>query len=409
MGVTGLHSESMFLDMLRDQLPHGTTWLTDDAYWDAETGLVISKDVFVEGQHFKLDYDTMSLQVFDLKEKSYEEARWYQIGWRCLAASLSDLAAMGVTSGTIQILIGLMLPKVRNIPMHHISALYDGFQALMQLVHEQNPSIQCFIVGGDTVGTPSDTLGISMTVLTHQAAPWQPAMRHRLHTGHTLWLAGEHGLSHFGLKALHAPWQVSFLKPEAKDAWRSCLAHHLFPVPRFDAAKVLQTQLHQAGLDFRDVAMMDTSDGVADACWQLLQHSQRFQTQQHILQSPLETTKHTALAEYWMITLQEPHAWVSSQLQQVADALSWSLQDGLLFGGEDFGLMVSVPEGMILPEPWYPVGRVLEGLAIPGIPKGGVWLDQDKGAALWVDPGQRFDHWNTATYDTPPPTEDSEV
>ncbi|MFM7468303.1 MAG: thiamine-phosphate kinase [Vampirovibrionales bacterium] len=407
MGITGFttapHAEAGFLDMLREQLPHGTTWLTDDAYWDKQTGLVISKDVFMEEQHFKLDYDPISLQVFELHDKSHEEAKWYQIGWRCLAASLSDLAAMGVYEGRVQVLIGLILPKTRSIPMHHMSALYDGFQALMQVVHEQNPAIECFIVGGDTVGTQGHLLGISVTVLTHQSSQWVPAQRHHVHEGHTLWLAGHHGLSGFGLKALLAPWQVEFLKPEVKDAWRACLAHHLFPVPRFDAARTLAQVLQPSGLTLHHVAMMDTSDGVADACWQLLQHSQRYKTQQEVLHTLDPIHSHRTQAEYWMMTLYPLKKWASDALCQVGEALSWSIQESLLFGGEDFGLLASVPEGIELPEPWYAIGRVLEGQAIPGVPKGGVWLDQDKGGALWIDPAQCFDHWREppTSLDTP--------
>ncbi len=112
----------------------------DDAAIFKMTGkdVLVTKDMLVEKVHF-----------------DFRMATPFEVGWRAMAANLSDIAAMGGWPYFALVGIGAR----PNIPVERIIAIYRG---MMKLASRFN----CQIAGGDTVSTPGP-LTISITVIGH--------------------------------------------------------------------------------------------------------------------------------------------------------------------------------------------------------------------------------------------------
>jgi thiamine-monophosphate kinase len=323
--------------------------IRDDAYWDPVTGMVVSKDVFVEGRHFRLDYP-------------HAEVSWQQVGWRCLAAALSDLAATGLVSGQVAILVGLVMP--RSLADEAVLALYEGFNALMATLRPQCPALRLAVVGGDTVGTDTQDLTLSLTVIGHLGRGMQPLTRRAAQPGDRVWLAGDHGLAGLGWQALSGRLATSLLP----QPWvRSAVQHHLHPVPQFQAASWLRQQVEAEDVATR-VALMDTSDGLADAALQVGEQS--------------GVRLHLAFAP------------TCPGVLQAAGLDLKPLLDALLYGGEDFGLLATVPPDFPPPPDglWREVGRVVAATATPQdeVPTGLLLAD---GSFMAFNKGQCYQHF----------------
>jgi len=133
------------------------------------SGIVVSTDSFVEGVHFDLNYFTM-----------------FSLGYHCMAASLSDLAAMGALPSCA--LISLMLAP--DITKNKIRQLYRGFQKICQ-------KYQVNISGGDVVSSPSLNLTITVIGVTKN-----PLLRSRARPGQFLYMTNFLGLAEVGRLAL---------------------------------------------------------------------------------------------------------------------------------------------------------------------------------------------------------------
>lgn len=185
----------------------------DAALLDVPAGsrLVVSTDVAVENVHFKRTWLAPE-----------------EIGYRAVAAALSDLAAMGATP--LGIVIALTLTREWRT---QVALLADGFAAAAR----ENAAP---IVGGDL--SAGSELSIGVTVL---GAVARPLTRAGAREGDTLYVTGSLGgplLAQRAFEAGKAPAPVH----------RERFAH---PVPRIAAARWLS--LHGA------TAAIDCSDGVA--------------------------------------------------------------------------------------------------------------------------------------------------
>jgi thiamine-monophosphate kinase len=185
----------------------------DGALLDVPPGsrLVVSTDMSLEGTHFQLDW--LALE---------------EIGYRAVAASLSDLAAMAATP--LGVLIAMALP----------ATLAPRVEALAIGVGEAAALGRCPIVGGDT--TRGDRLCLAVTVLGHARTP---VRRAGARPGDGLFVTGRLGAPGAALSALRGGGVLS-------PAVRSRFAH---PVPRLDEARWLA----DAGI----TALIDLSDGLA--------------------------------------------------------------------------------------------------------------------------------------------------
>jgi thiamine-monophosphate kinase len=182
----------------------------DAALWQPSRShrSVVSTDMLVEGVHFSRD--AMSLE---------------DVGWRALAASLSDLAAMGAVPRLATVALGL--PKHRAAA--EVLELYRGIAGAAR-------RYKIAIAGGDL--SRAGELVISVTVVGEVRAS-RVKTRAGASPGQVLAVTGELGASRAGLEGDPAG-QAAFRRPE----------------PRLAEGRFLAASGSVA-------AMMDSSDGLA--------------------------------------------------------------------------------------------------------------------------------------------------
>ena len=137
---------------------------------------LLTTDTFVEGVDFDLAFSS-----------------WRQIGWKCMAANFSDIAAMGGVPR--HALTTLCLPVHRS--MEEVETLYAGFHELAG--HAGHP---VSIVGGDLSSTDGPTV-ISITV-SGEAAEEHITRRSGARAGDILCVTGHLGASETGLRLLRS-------------------------------------------------------------------------------------------------------------------------------------------------------------------------------------------------------------
>lgn len=196
--------------------------------------LVVTTDVLVDGVHFG-DRTTPAAMV----------------GWRAVAANLSDLAAMGATPTGIT--VALSLPPETDLAW--LEALYAGMADCLQTYNTP-------LVGGDLTRSPVKTIAITAF---GEVLPHQVISRRAAQVGDAIVVTGFHGDAQAGLELLLHPEKSHNLSPEEQ---RSLILAHQKPLPRLDVAAFLRT----LAID-RPIAGMDSSDGLADAVLQICQMS----------------------------------------------------------------------------------------------------------------------------------------
>lgn len=238
--------------------------------------LVVSTDMLVENVHF-----------------SEQTTSAFDVGWRGVAANLSDLAAMGATPTGIT--VALALPPSTTLAW--ILEVYEGLTACLE--PWRTP-----ILGGDVSRSPIKT--ISITVLG-QVPQGKALYRHQAKVGDWIIATGDHGASKAGLECLLHPQKTEHLSPEQKLIWQTA---HQRPQPRLDLVPSLLSLETTIGA-------MDSSDGLADAVLQICRASR-------------------VGAELWTEKLPIPQGltdWVGPETSR-----EWAL-----YGGEDFELILAIP------------------------------------------------------------------
>ncbi|BCX11722.1 MAG: thiamine-monophosphate kinase [Thermosynechococcus sp.] len=202
--------------------------------------LIVSTDTLVEGVHFSLGMNDTPVTMTP-----------QDVGWRSLAANLSDLAAMGALP--LGLTVGLAAP--RNCPVAMIEGIYQGMATCAQAYGTS-------IIGGDTCR--SSVLSLSITVLG-SAPPERIIYRNRAQVGDVIVVTGVHGASRAGLECLLYPQGAGTVPAELRQAW---IQAHQRPRPRLDIVHWLRQQVPPPRL-----AGMDSSDGLAAAVLQICQAS----------------------------------------------------------------------------------------------------------------------------------------
>ena len=242
--------------------------------WNAGKMLLLTSDAFVEGVHFNTAYAT-----------------FWQIGWKAMAANLSDIAAMGGWPHGATV----CLCASGDLAVQSVDELYGGMEAI-------GSRFGCPIVGGDTLQSPQGELFLSISMIGG-------VCRSRLKTrgeakpGDLLCVTGDLGASKAGL--------VMLAEEGVRGAARRPVRRHQEPVPRLLEADVIS--------EFEGVhAMIDISDGLASEINHICRESQvgaRISSEQ----SPAHRTT-----------------------QEVADRHGSPYLDYALYGGEDFELLFAV-------------------------------------------------------------------
>lgn len=210
----------------------GETGIGDDAAVLPFRGgkAVLTADMFLEGVHFDLRY-----------------FRPEEVGWRALTANLSDVAAMG--AHPVCYLVSVAAPP--DTPLRILRGVFRGMAAASR------PS-GVRLMGGDTCR--GERLLLSLAVLG-RVSRGRPVRRSGARPGDILFVTGEPGWSHLGLRLLSAG------RPERPKGWRSAaMRRHLRPVARLAEGSA-------AARSGAVAAMIDVSDGVLPDLCRILEES----------------------------------------------------------------------------------------------------------------------------------------
>lgn len=214
--------EHDFIKIIKEQTK--SSYLGDDCAYLKELGIVVTQDNFIENIHFKTDWATP-----------------YQIGFKATAVNISDILASGAKPAYLS--IGLSLPK--NIEEDFIIDFYKGVK---------EASCGAKVIGGDI--TSAENISISITAIG-TSENRKISSRSNAKEGYVVIAKDDNfGLSSIGLKEL---------KEGKKNT--SAIRAHLEPVLDVEFSEDISTRIKV------DYAMMDTSDGLADALFQIAKAS----------------------------------------------------------------------------------------------------------------------------------------
>lgn len=258
--------------------------IDDDAavFRPMQEDVVTAVDTMVEGVHF-----------------SKETMHPSDVGYRALAANLSDLAAMG--SRPAFYLVSLVVSE--DWSQAELDELYRGMSELAD-------EYQMDLIGGDTVS--GKELCVSVTVMGYVAKD-QARYRSVSKPGDLVFVTGTLGDSRAGL-------QCAFDRQEETGDVRYLLDRHRRPVPRVAFAESLQS--------CQRVALNDVSDGIANEANEI------------------------AEASNVDVVIESKHVPVSEQVKALYPD---EYQDWMLSGGEDFELL-----GTVSKEEWSTVEKAAQ-------------------------------------------------
>lgn len=276
-------NEKELINIIKSTL--NSNHIGDDCAYLKDLGIVITQDSLVEDIHFKMEFITP-----------------FQLGYKSVMVNISDVCASGAEPKYLT--VSLSLPKYTDEKF--VKNFYEGAK-------EAADNVQ--IVGGDLTG--SDKIFISVTAIGATQGR-KISSRKNAKPGYKIIVSGEHGSSAYGLKLLQT----------GEKGAKYFIEKHLMPVAQQEFSKQISTQLNE------DYAMMDTSDGLADALIQIAKASD-------VILS-IDTSK-------------IPHA-------------SCVDMNTVLYGGEDYQLVAAVPESLLKNLNNYTIiGEVKEKISDSGL------------------------------------------
>ncbi|SET77275.1 thiamine-phosphate kinase [Oceanobacillus limi] len=244
--------------------------------------IVIAKDMFVEGVHFT--NNTMEP---------------YHIGYRALAANLSDLAAMGANPAFY--LVAIAIPKKWSTV--DLDSIYQGMKDLAK-------DYQMDLIGGDTVSGEELTISITVIGYVDKAKAWY---RETSEDNDIVFVTGTLGDSQAGFHIINNPGQYD----QGEDF---LIKRHRMPTPRIHFARELEP--------ISRVSLNDISDGIASEANEIAEASN---VCLHLYDSDIPISEHL---RQFPLSLQT----------------KWKY-----YGGEDFELMGTVPE-----KDWHLIEKAAE-------------------------------------------------
>ncbi len=262
----------------------GSTQIGDDCAV-LEGGMLVSTDTLVEGTHFRLD-------CID----------WRRLGWRSCAVNLSDIAAMAGRPRYLT--VALTLPRAEagsaadQQMQSNLEQFYGGFTACASLYQAQ-------IVGGDLTVGEHVIVNVTAIGAGHAAGTLR---RSGARVGDVVVVTGVFGASAAGLQILLSE------NTSAKSKYSELVTAHLEPKPRLCESWALVRITGERG------ALMDASDGLADALYQVAE------------QSSVDFDIDLSAIPISGATLE-----YAASVDRSADAIEWAL-----YGGEDYELVATM-------------------------------------------------------------------
>lgn len=194
----------------------------DTAAWQSGAAVQLATvDSLVEGVHFSLD-----------------TASWEEVGWKSLAVSLSDIAAMG--GRPEYALVSLGLPADTDV--EDVTSLY---REMIDLARQ----FQVHIIGGNIVSAPQ--LVVNVTVLGSAVSRDSLLTRSAARPGDRIAVTGQLGAAAAGVEMLAKGLEF---EPEVTAALRKAL---LRPVPRVSEGRFLVESAVKAAIDISDGLIAD--------------------------------------------------------------------------------------------------------------------------------------------------------
>lgn len=215
------------------------------------------------------------------------------IGWRCLAVNVSDIAAMGGTP--LGALVALCIPA--RLDVAFMDAFYEGLGALAL-------AYDCPIIGGNITHTAGH-FSVTITVLGEVPCR-QSVYRSGARVGDEIWVTGELGSAKAGLEVL--------LREVADVSAEYVLTRYRRPRPRLREAQYLREH-------GRIRSLLDMSDGLSSDLAHLCEAS-AVGAQLDVAAIPIH-----------------------DETRQIAHALRADPLTYALHGGEDFELCLTAPPG----------------------------------------------------------------
>lgn len=190
----------------------------DAAAWQTDGGVEVqTTDTMVEGVHF-----------------TQSSMPWRDVGWKIMAANLSDIAAMGAVP--LCAILTLGLPP--SLPVTAVDEFYTGLLEACSRYHTQ-------VVGGDIVR--SDQTFFTVAIVGR--CQGEPLRRSAARPGDTLAVTGPLGASAGGLRLLTSGSTKS-------DPQTLINAHHR-PNPRIDAGQHILLAGCRCAMDISDGLLAD--------------------------------------------------------------------------------------------------------------------------------------------------------
>lgn len=224
------------------------------------------------------------------------------LGWKALAVNLSDIAAMA--GKPRYAVVSVTMPT--DLADTSIAQLYDGLHQCAEVYKTE-------IVGGDLTSGPC--LMIAITVIG-DVSEKGCLTRGGAKVGDVVVVTGDFGASRAGLeRLLTESWtdlSVALKDESLKNSdgsMQSCLQRHFRPVPRLSEAQALVDKIGSRG------ALMDTSDGLADALSQISQ------------------------ASGVGMTIDLDEVPIREETKELAKKAAFDVIDWALYGGEDYELV----------------------------------------------------------------------
>lgn len=270
--------ELEFIEIIKNTLSK-TAYIGDDCAHIKSLDIVVTQDSLVEDIHFSRKFSTPN-----------------DIAYKAIIVNLSDIFA----SGAIPKYITISLSLPHNIEDKFIKEFYEACEDLSNEYDFE-------VIGGDITG--SDKIFISVCAIG-STKNRQIASRSYAKAGDYVITSGTHGSSAAGLWLLENNKQN--LLPSAD--CNVLIAAHQKPIPQKTLSNEVATKIK------KNYAMMDTSDGLADALFKVAQSSNL------------------------MISVEFDKILYDKQIESVANLANDDYKDWVLYGGEDYQLVACIDE-----------------------------------------------------------------